>query len=231
MLSIIIPAYNEADSIGKLVRCLQQNRGDYKTEILVIDGGSTDETRQVAEKAGAFVYTSPQKGRAPQMNYGAKMASGEVLYFLHADTYPPENFGAVIKRMLNEGAAAGCFRLKFDWDHPALKFYSWFTRFDLDVFRFGDQSLFAEKELFERAGGFREDLLVMEDQEIVTRLKKYAQFSIAEEAVVTSTRKYRQFGVFQLQCIFSIIVFLYYLRISQEVIKHFYENFLSGAPY
>jgi len=231
MISIIIPAYNEQAKIGALVSFLKTQSKGGDTEILVVDGGSTDETVKVAQLQGAKVFRSPQKGRARQMNFGAKNAQGDWLYFLHADTTPPPTFISDINQKIKEGFECGCFRLKFDYGHPALRFYSWFTRFDLDIFRFGDQSLFVKKALFCKIGGFDEKLLVMEDQEIVSRLKSHAQFGIVKKQVTTSARKYQQFGVFRLQCIFSIIVVLFYLEISQEVIAHFYKTYMSGTPY
>lgn len=231
MISIIIPAYNEEGQIGGLVTYLKKHSSGDRAEILLVDGGSTDGTKEEAEKAGAMVLNAPEKGRASQMNYGAEKSAGELLYFLHADTYPPATFPADIEEALKRGAEAGCFRLAFDDPHPALRFYSWFTRFDVDAFRFGDQSLFVKKALFQKAGRFDEKLLVMEDQEIVTRLKDHAQFSILDKNVVTSARKYQRFGAFRLQLIFAIIVVLFYLKISQEVLAHFYKMFMTGEPH
>ena len=231
MISIIIPAYNEEAKIGALVSFLKTHSKGSQLEILLVDGGSTDETVKVAESLGAKVLISPVKGRASQMNFGAENARGEWLYFLHADTTPPPSFITDIKQKIKAGFECGCFRLKFDDNHPALRFYSWFTRFDIDVFRFGDQSLFVRKALFHQINGFNERLLVMEDQEMVSRLKSHAQFGIIETPVVTSARKYQRFGVFRLQFIFSIIVVLFYLKISQEVIVHFYKTFMVGSPY
>ncbi|MCH2449881.1 MAG: TIGR04283 family arsenosugar biosynthesis glycosyltransferase [Gracilimonas sp.] len=230
MISIIIPAYNEEKNIGKLTAYLKENTASDKAEIIVVDGGSKDQTTAEAESAGAKVLNSPKKGRAGQMNFGAKHAKGDVFYFLHSDTRPPKTFVNDISRELNEGSQCGCFRLKFDQDHKILNFYSWFTRFDIDLFRFGDQSLFVKRELFEKTGGFDEKLMVMEDQEIVSRLKDHAQFSIISKPVTTSARKYQKIGVFQLQMIFSIIVCLFYLKISQETIVHYYRAVIDSQP-
>lgn len=228
MISIIIPAYNEENKIGKLVTYLKLNSDPVKTEIIVVDGGSKDGTIAEAEKSGAVVITSPKKGRAGQMNFGAANATGEVLYFVHADTIPPVTFVRDIEREISKGVDCGCFRLQFDIDHQALRFYAWFTRFDIDFFRFGDQSLFVKKKIFRKIGGFDEELIVMEDQDIVKRLKDHAQFRIINHPVVTSARKYEHIGVFKLQFIFSIIVCLFYLKISQETILHFYQAVIDS---
>lgn len=231
MISIVIPVYNEEAKIGDLLSFLKAHNNGEQLELIVVDGGSSDGTVREAKSLGARVLESPMKGRANQMNFGAENARGEWLYFLHADTTPPPTFVADIKQKIKEGFECGCFRLKFDNTHPALRFYGWFTRFNIDVFRFGDQSLFVRKALFYKINGFDEQLLVMEDQEIVSRLKNHAQFGIIEKQVVTSARKYQRFGVFRLQFIFTIIVVLFYLNISQEVIAHFYKTFMVGSSY
>ena len=224
MISIIIPVFNEEAAIAELLTFLSRCKGIDNAEIVVVDGGSTDTTAKVVNSFGVKFFESPQKGRASQMNYGASQAKYEILYFLHSDTFPPKNFIEQIKRGVNKGYQSGCFRLSFGISHPVLQFYSWFTRFDVDFFRFGDQSLFTERELFERAGGFDEKLLVMEDQEIVKALKRQGKFKILKDSVITSARKYQKVGVIKLQVIFLMIVILYYLGVNQITIVHFYRE-------
>ena len=126
-------------------------------------GGSTDATAPRARQAGATVLASPCKGRAAQLNHGAQRARGEVLYFLHADSYPPPGFLAEVQRAVGQGYGAGCCRLAFDHAHWFLRFSAWCTRLPFTAVRFGDQSLFVRRALFARIGGYREDLLLMED--------------------------------------------------------------------
>ncbi|MFV1882994.1 MAG: TIGR04283 family arsenosugar biosynthesis glycosyltransferase [Balneola sp.] len=227
MISIIIPTFNEQDSISNLISFLKKHAEQGDIEVIASDGGSTDETRMLAKKAGAKVVESAMKGRGAQMNYGAAKASGDILYFLHADTYPPKTYCKDIKEALLEGYEAGCYRLSFDDKHPLLRFYSWFTRFDIDYFRFGDQSLFIKKILFEEMIGFREELIVMEDQDIVRRIKKKSRFKILSESVSTSARKYRQVGVAKLQLIFTIMFVRFYLGTPQEKLVSFYKSFIK----
>lgn len=223
-VSIIIPTYNEAPGIGALLAYLRQDTaGEPDLEIIVADGGSTDDTRELARRAGAAVVRSPRKGRATQLNYGASRASGDILYFLHADSYPPPGFLADMRRAQRQGYGSGCYRLTFDHGHWFLRFSAWCTRLPLLLVRFGDQSLFVHRELFARIDGFREDLLVMEDQEIVRRLQGRGRFLVLPRAVTTSARKYLVNGVFRLQAVFALIAGLYWLGVPQPRLVGLYR--------
>ncbi|WP_439880055.1 TIGR04283 family arsenosugar biosynthesis glycosyltransferase [Pontibacter sp. MBLB2868] len=225
-LSIIIPTFNEAAVIGRLVQYLLLHSSE-GTEILVADGGSTDMTQRIATASGAKVVNCACKGRAPQMNKAASGATGNVLYFLHADTFPPVQFEKQIKGAVENGFGSGCFRLQFDDPHWFLSLNAWFTRFDLDAVRFGDQSLFVKKELFELAGGFDEKLILLEDQEIITRLRKQQPFVVLPQAVVTSARKYKEVGVYTLQTGYFLIYTLYRMGVSQRRLVQVYRWLLT----
>jgi rSAM/selenodomain-associated transferase 2 len=225
-ISVIIPTFNEADSITDTIEILRKNRTEHILEILVVDGGSTDATIEKANAAGVKTLENPEKGRAAQMNVGAKHAGGDILYFLHADTHPPKNFDRSIKEAVNQNHRAGCFRLAFDDDHVLLQLYGWFTRFDIDLFRFGDQSLFITKNAFNHLQGFREDHIVMEDQEFVRRIKNSFSFVILDKSVITSAQKYRNNGIVKLQLIFTLILLLYYMGIDQDKLVKIYNRFI-----
>lgn len=225
-ISIIIPTFNEAGTIEKLLSYLTQFKDEHIQEIIVADGGSTDNTCNLARQSGALAVISPKKGRGAQMNYGALQASGNILYFLHADSYPPPRFWQDIIFAIEQGYGSGCYQLAFDEPHPFLRFNAWFTRFNIDAVRFGDQSLFVTKDVFQKAGGFREDLIIMEDQEIIGRIRKYAKFKILSGKVTTSARKYRENGVYKLQGIFFLIYFLYQLGYPQEKLVKLYKRLI-----
>jgi rSAM/selenodomain-associated transferase 2 len=182
----------------------------------VSDGHSTDRTREIAASAGATVVLSPNKGRAAQMNFGASLAREGILFFLHADSIPPKRFSNYILDALKNNVISGCFRLSFDHQHWFLKVNCWFTRFNVNAVRFGDQSLFVTKDVFNKSGRFREDLLMMEDQEIIHRIKKLGKFKVMNAAVITSARKYSDNGIYRMQAIFFRIWLLYYIGYSQQ---------------
>lgn len=219
-LSVVIPALNESAVIAERVRFFLAQGAD---EVIVSDGGSTDATVELAEEAGAIVVHS-RRGRAIQMNTGAAAASHMVLYFVHADTVPPASFRADIHAAIHFGADAGCYRLAFDHPHWLLKCYAWFTRFDVDAFRFGDQTLFITAEAFRSIGGFRTDRTVMEDQEIVIRLKKTHRFTLMSGQAVTSARRYLTNGIVRLQALFTVIWLMYQFGARDETLVSYYRK-------
>lgn len=226
MLSIIIPTYNEAEQIVQTIASVKTAAGNYEYEIIIVDGGSNDATVFLAKSNNATTIISNKKGRAAQMNFGAANASGDVLYFLHADSIPPENFTTYISDALHKNYSSGCFRLQFDYNHWFLKANAWFTRFDVNAIRFGDQSLFVTKDVFNKCGGFHEDSCMMEDQEIIHRLKKFGRFIVMNNVVITSARKYHDNGIYRMQAIFFRIWFLYYMGYSQEKLLKLHKRLI-----
>lgn len=225
LVSIIIPTYNEAAGLPKLLEHLR-HAGATATadvEIIIADGHSTDATAALARQAGARVLACPTKGRAAQLNHGAKYAVGSILYFLHADTYPPAGFLDDIRGAVAAGYGCGCYRLAFDTRHWFLRANAWFTRFNVEAARFGDQSLFVLKSVFERAGGYREDFIMMEDQEITHRLRQLSRLRVLPAKITTSARKYRENGIFRLQGAFYLITLLYRLGVPQPVLLRVYR--------
>lgn len=228
MISIIIPAYNEEGHIGPTVRrLLKSSDADAILEIIVVDGGSSDATVAEARAAGAIAIISPKKGRSAQMNAGAAAAKSALLYFLHADSIPPEGFAADILNAVEKGYSSGCYRLQFDHAHWFLKANCWFTRFDVNAIRFGDQSLFVTKVVFEKAGGFCEAHIVMEDQEIIRRIRRHGRFKVMKRAVTTSARKYLDNGVYRMQAIFFLIYFMYQLGYPQQRLVRTYRSLIK----
>lgn len=225
MISIIIPTFNEEKKLGTTItHLLAADDKEYIAEIIIADGGSTDNTIQTANKFLAKSIITPGKNRAAQLNAGGAIASGNILFFLHADSIPPEKFIEKIIKAVDKNYQSGCFRLLFDHDHWFLKANAWFTRFDVNAIRFGDQGLFITKTVFEKCGGYNENLFIMEDQEIIHRLKKISSFTVIDDYIQTSARKYLKNGIYKTQGTFFIIWLAYYLRFSQERLIKLYRK-------
>ncbi len=226
-ISIIIPALNEEEYIKKVLTSIETNAtSECIHEILVIDGGSSDTTSVVAESFGATVILS-ERGRAKQMNLGAKIATGNLLYFLHVDTIPPKGFDSQISAAFLNGNKAGCFRLQFDSNHPVLGFFAWCTRINHQICRGGDQSLFISKKLFRKAGGFNARYTIYEDNEFIGRIYKLANFTILPNTVKTSARRYQNKGVFTLQYHFGIVHLKHYLGAGPASLYSYYKQHIA----
>lgn len=232
MLSIIIPVLNEAETIVTLLDYLSENIAETgKTEVIIVDGGSMDDTlrciRTYRKQTGFNLSLfSSEKGRAKQMNTGADQASGDILYFLHADSFPPRQFDTLIQSEIEQGNTAGCFRLKFDDPHPLLKFSQWFTRFNFKFCRGGDQSLFITTEAFKRLNGYNETYTIYEDCEFINRIYDAEGFSIIKDYITTSARKYGQYGTWKLQYHFTIIHLKKWTGASPQQLTEYYARYI-----
>jgi rSAM/selenodomain-associated transferase 2 len=202
-ISVIIPTWNEASVIQKTLSLVYEQNPD---EVIVIDGGSEDSTVRLAKRYARVIVAS--KGRAHQMNLGAKHAAGDVLLFLHADTLLPEGAICLIRERISTGSDSGRFRMKFDSPKRVLQFYSLYTRFHL--FSYGDQAFFVTQERFNSLGGFCEQV-PFEDIDFYKRLKQVSHPVILKQAVVTSARRFLKQGSFLQKMINIWLVGLYYL--------------------
>ena len=226
MLSVIIPTFNEQNNITKLISYLKKNSEEGQIEIIVCDGGSADHTLQDAIDAGAISVLSPKRGRAAQMNYGASLAKGDVLYFIHADTIPPGSFLVDINKAIKENFGLGRYRTRFDSKKTVLKINAFFTRFDFFMCYGGDQTLFIKKDLFFSIGGFNESMLIMEDYEIVSRARGKARYKIIPKSALVSARKYDTNSWFTVQKANYTIVQMYKNGASQTQMVDQYKKML-----
>lgn len=223
-ISIIIPVLNEEKSISDIIDYLKEKSSPKNIlEIIFVDGGSIDKTSQIALKKGAIVLQS-QKGRAKQLNIGAKHAKGNILYFLHVDTFPPHNFDLQIINAVQSGNNVGCFQMKFDSNSRFLSFFAWFTKVNHTLCRGGDQSLFITKKLFQETTGFNENYKVYEDNEFIGRIYKVTDFKILPFKVKTSARRYEERGKYILQYHFGVIHLKNYLGAGPEKLYEYYRK-------
>jgi len=222
LISVIIPTLNEAKTIEPTISKLKKSR---QTEIIVVDGGSQDETAEIAENLGAKVLrTSPSK--AAQMNAGAAKATGKVLLFLHADTRLPENFEeCVLAAATQDGFCAGAFSLGIESPKKGLRLIeqvaNWRSRFF--QMPYGDQALFVSRNLFQEVGGYPE-YQIMEDFELIRRLKKKGKLTILTDSVQTSPRRWLNLGIFKTWFLNQLIIVAYYLGISPPRLSQWYRR-------
>lgn len=205
-ISVIIPVLNEAAQIERLVAYILQHGGDEIQEVIVADGGSTDQTVNLAQGAGATIlHTST--GRAVQMNAAAAIARGTILYFVHADTLPPTTFAQNIKDALENGWEMGCFRYQFDISSRMLRFNAWFTQFDFLFCQGGDKTFFIPANLFHQLGRYDESYIIMEEYDFLKRaFKQGIPFVVLPENALVSARKYQNRSWLKVQ-IANVVVF------------------------
>jgi uncharacterized protein len=191
-ISVIIPALDEEKSIVTAISSAR-NRD---AEIIVVDGGSSDNTVNKAIAAGALVETGP-RGRASQQNLGAESARGKVILFLHADTVLPDGYvDYVFEALMDTGIVGGAFRFRTDWDHPMMKTVGFMTNLRARYLNqpYGDQALFVRKSVFSNIGGFP-DVPIAEDLLFVRRLVRKGGIRIVPAVAVTSARRWKRMGI------------------------------------
>jgi rSAM/selenodomain-associated transferase 2 len=211
-ISVIVPALNEAKHILQTVQAARRGGAH---EIIVIDGGSSDHTKDLARQTGATVLDSPP-GRARQMNAGAASATGASLVFLHADTLLPENWRQVVSAALQRpGVAAGAFHLRIAQDFRGKWLILWAANLRSTWLQrpYGDQALFLRRSVFEETGGFA-DLPIMEDYELVSRLRRKGRVLTVTESVLTSGRRWQRLGAFRTTWMNQRVLLSYHLGLS-----------------
>jgi rSAM/selenodomain-associated transferase 2 len=231
MISIIIPTVNNARQLNSLLGYLRRVPFvEYISEIIVTDGNSTDRTVEIAKSYDDVkVIVNPAAGKALQMNAGARIATGNILYFLSPESMPPRDFAYEIVNHFENGHSSGCFRLQYDHSHWLLRVNSWFTRFNSNLFRSGDQSLFVKRSLFNAVGGFREDHILLEEQEMISRVSASGSFVVIPRYITSSARKYVENGIFRLQGIYVYIFTLYKFGVSQDHLGRMYAHLLAST--
>ena len=220
--SIIIPTLNEEKVIEKVIAHLNSFKDDI--EIIIADGRSEDKTTKIAEKYKVkVVQSSPGKGI--QINEGLKNSTGEILVVLHADTLLPNNtFSLIEEAFLNDQIKIATFKLKFDYDHFILKFYSYFTRFDSVFTTFGDQVIIIRKAFLNKLGGFP-DLPIFEDVELFRKARRHAKIFKLPATAETSSRRFMKKGIIKTQLLNAWYIFHYLKRTdSQKIHKKYFKS-------
>jgi rSAM/selenodomain-associated transferase 2 len=226
-ISLIIPVFNEASIIEEYLSKIPM-RSDL--EVIIVDGQSDDETVALCEKIQLKfkpkIVISPLKGRANQLNFGASLAIGQILCFLHLDSQLPSDYFTQIEKLLSyPQAIAGAFSLAiaapqmpFRWLE---KLVDWRSR--LFSLPYGDQGLFLKKSVFNTMEGFS-PMPIMEDYEFVQRLKKQGKIYISQASVLTSSRRWQKLGILKTTLINQGIILGYYLNIDPKILADWYRN-------
>jgi rSAM/selenodomain-associated transferase 2 len=225
-VSVVIPTLDEAASLPQLIACLRGQQGGGPSEIIVVDGGSRDETVALARESGVkIVHSAPGRGR--QLHEGARRASGDILLFLHADSVFP---GGGLKKIAEvmtacPHIAGGNFRLLFDGDDGFSRwldgFYAWIRK---RGHYYGDSGLFVRREVYETLGGIR-PIALMEDYDFVRRLERFGETCCIEDPpLITSSRRFR--GRHPIAIVWGWIKLhaLFRLGVSPERLARIYDS-------
>jgi rSAM/selenodomain-associated transferase 2 len=226
-ITVIIPTLNESEQIGNLIKHLLDTHQEGLVEIIVSDAASKDDTAKIAATYGVKVLQTKKASRAHQMNEAARLAKGDILYFVHADVLPPSTYFQDILKYRDQGYEFGCYRFKFDSRNPLLAVNSFFTRFKVLWCRGGDQTLFIKKELFQKQGGFNEAYIVMEDFDLIKRLWKDHDFIVMPKSTLVSARKYDNNSYWQVNMANLKLFRLFMKGEKPEILQNMYYKLIK----
>jgi rSAM/selenodomain-associated transferase 2 len=221
-ISVVIPVLNEEKAIAANLTALMALRPH---EVIVVDGGSADRTREISAQTGATVITGAS-GRARQMNYGAQRATGDILLFLHADTrLPPAAFRDMVAALGDPRYLGGRFDVDLEGDHWMLKVVGAMInhRSRITKVSTGDQAIFVRRDVFARMGGFP-DIPLMEDLAFCRALKRLGRIACLRSRVITSARRWETHGVWRTIIKMWILKLLYFAGVSPVKLKRFYAD-------
>jgi rSAM/selenodomain-associated transferase 2 len=227
-LSIIVPVLNEAELIAGFLRNLR-NLGP-NLEIIVVDGGSSDGTRSLAEPLADHVLTA-RRGRASQMNAGAEIARGDMLWFLHADLDVPLGSPAEIESVLtNPQIVGGCFRLRFPRREVIYRVSDSLGNVAVNFFGFalGDHGIFCRRAAFRQISGYPE-IPILEDAEIYRRLRRLGRMLQLRAEIVSSPRAFEALGRYRTTAVYFSILALYVFGVPIELLNQIYRRFRAQS--
>lgn len=219
-ISVIIPVLNEEKVIERNLIDLNKN---LITETIVSDGGSSDATVVIASRFAKVVHSNP--GRGTQMDLGAKAATSDILLFLHADTILPDQWrDRILSSMANEDVVGGAFSLSIDSDRLSRRIIAAVANLRSRFLKlpYGDQGIFVRRSVFEKLGGFK-DIPVMEDVDLMRRLKKSGKVVILGDKVKTSARRWEREGVLYSTARNLLMLTLYYIGVAPERLCKLYK--------
>jgi len=224
-ISFIIPTLNEATVLAQTLASLRQSTTALNSEIILIDGGSQDQTIAIAAPLTDRIIQT-KAGRALQMNAGAQIAQGEWLMFLHADTLLPQNIESIWRdKIMPAKQAWGRFNVRLSGSHPHLQLVAHLMnlRSKMTGIATGDQAIFVRRALFQTIGGYAQ-IPLMEDIELSKRLKRLSRPLCIDAPLVTSSRRWEQRGIWRTILLMWKLRFLYFLGVSPSRLVKQYDN-------
>ena len=222
-VSIIIPTLNEEDNIKNLLNNLKNLKGDF--EVIFSDGGSSDKTLDIIKDFGNYKIITSKKGRARQLNNGAKESNNDILFFLHADSIIEENALIKIEDFIKNGNKVGCLKIKFDSKKILMNIFAILSNLRVKYrnIAFGDQGIFIEKKLFEDIGMF-EDIPLMEDYKLSIKLKNICRIKYIDSFIVSSSRRFEKNGIIKTALLMQKLQYMFRKGVSIDKIASIYNS-------
>jgi len=221
-VAVVIPLLNEAVALPQLLQGLRECDAD---ELVLVDGGSSDETQEILQESGLRWLTS-KCGRGAQMNAGVRVCESEIILFLHADTDISSSHIDILRELAAKPAyVGGRFDVRLSGAHPALRVIEWFInlRSRLSRISTGDQAMFVRRDVFEAMGGFA-DIALMEDIEFSRRLKRLGRIACIRRTVCTSSRRWERHGIIRTMLLMWRLRLFYWLGVPAERLARIYRE-------
>lgn len=222
-VSIIVPVFNEEKVIKNLINNLNELEGDF--EVIFSDGGSIDNTLNIIKENSNYKAVHSNKGRANQLNNGAKESKYDILLFLHADSIIEKDAVINIEKYIKPNNMAGCFKIKFDSKNILMHVCAFFSnlRVSLRGIAFGDQGIFIDKSLFYDVGMF-DNIPIMEDYQLSIKLKKLCKIKCIDSYIISSARRFEKNGIIKTIFFMQKLQYMFRNGISIEKIADIYNN-------
>ena len=222
-VSIIIPTLNEEKNIENLLNNLKSLKGDF--EVIFSDGGSLDKTVEVIKNFGDYKIIKSERGRAKQLNNGAKESNNDILLFLHADSIIEEDVLIKIENFIKNGNKAGCLKIKFDSKKILMNIFAILSNLRVKYrnIAFGDQGIFIEKKLFENIGMF-DDIPIMEDYKLSIKLKNVFPIKYIDSYIISSSRRFEKNGILKTALLMQKLQYMFRRGVSIDKIANIYNS-------
>ena len=221
MISVIIPVLNEAKILDQSLSRLTPHLKDH--ELIIVDGGSTDETPLIAKRYGQVI--SSERGRARQSNAGAAAARGDILLFLHADVWLDSGAIEGVETATSAGYVGGAFKQRIEGEHPLYRLIEGVANFRAKRLRifYGDGGIFVRRTYFDQIGGFP-DIPIMEEVRFSRQLCQHGAVTLVEPGIHISARRWQKNGILRTTLTNWLITLLYLLGVSPNRLAKLYRH-------